>query len=228
MKKVFSLLLLLAMALCASCGKPATEESDSDVPENDGNPHAIEMIVDYFSVYPDAESVVAEADRVFIGKITSIDFVVLDLLTGEPPTEETSINHRELHSIYTLETSTHYKGESQATVEFLTMGGVPDYRMEEQIDLLQNTSYAVFSKAHNVVPVVHNMPSLVLGKTYLFAVKNMYDGYVGLFSLQHCIYDLDDPYKLHGDEITAKKVISNFGTGEWLSFWFDWKFNRED
>ena len=228
MKKVFSRLLLLAMTLCAACGVTATQQSDANVPESGGNSNGIEMMVDYFTPCPDAESLVDQADRVFIGKIASIDFVLLDLLTGKPATEETAINHRELHSIYTLETSTHYKGASQATVEFLAMGGVQDYRMEEQIALLQSTSHAVFSKAHNVVPVVHNMPSLVIGKTYLFAVKNAVDNYVSLFSLQHCIYDLDDPYKLHGNEITAKQVIASFGTGKWLSFWFDWKFNRED
>jgi|GEM_PF-5764422 len=223
MKKVFTLLLLLAMVFLASCGATATEGSSPGLSGESSDANVIIMDAAY-RTYPDAKSLLNEADRVFAGKITQIDFAVLDMRTGEAPIKSDPDASPALFSIYSIEINASYKGERQDSIKLFVDSGVPNYRMEEQIELLQDTFLAEAAREQKEVPVLRDMPTLAIGKTYLFVTKNAtVEGYVFPMFPRQSIYDLDNPFELHHSDLTAQKVISSSGKENWDSFWGDWQ-----
>ena len=87
--------------------------------------------------YNDVSSLVECADCVFEGKITNIDFAVIDIYTGDVVTEPSQDGGLYLYTIYEIEVQNVYMGDYSETKYIAVMGGIPGYKEDEQLSLME-------------------------------------------------------------------------------------------
>ena len=191
-------------------------------------------------LYSSAKDLINNADLVFIGKITGIDFDVLDSSTALPVSENTPNYARQLYTIYTVEISQTYKGDTTDVTKIRVMGGVVDYNIDTQLEVMEIGN--AFGK-ENGIPILDNYYKVQckIGNSYLFTLRQFETGYPTIMNVDQSVFDLNDPtrkqtignnpnvyYSGSKDEyncplISAKDVIMEFGKKEWTSFNKKWK-----
>ncbi len=193
----------------------------------------------YFST----QELVHAANVVFTGKITDISFEVLGL-NALPATEETEERHRHLHTVYTVETIDQYKGNVEETVQVRIIGGIKDYKTDEQMSVLNET------KREMGIPIVTGSVPYTIGDTYLFVLYQFETGAPTVLNLDQSVYSLNDPFnkqksgvkafrepaKYYAESvdesgsgiISAMDIIRTFGEDKWDSFWTKWQAENPD
>ncbi len=193
----------------------------------------------YFST----QELVQAANVVFTGKITDISFAVLDL-DALPATEETEERHRYLHTMYTVETIDQYKGDVDESVQVRIMGGIKDYKTDDQMSLLNET------EQEWGIPLLAGSVPYTIGETYLFVLYQFETGAPTVLNLDQSVYALNDPfnkqkagvkafkdparyYAESADEagngiISAMDIIRAFGEDKWVRFWTNWQAENPD
>ena len=183
------------------------------------------------------------ANVVFTGKITDISFEVLDL-DALPATEETEKRHRHLHTVYTVETIDQYKGNVEETVQVRIIGGIKDYKTDEQMSVLNETEREMG------IPIVTGSVPYTIGDTYLFVLYQFETGAPTVLNLDQSVYSLNDPFnkqksgvkafrepaKYYAESvdesgsgiISAMDIIRTFGEDKWDSFWTKWQAENPD
>lgn len=191
-------------------------------------------------IYSGAKDLIDNADLVFIGKITDIDFQVLDWSSALPVSDDTPDFSRRLYTIYTVEISDTYKGDTTYVTKIRVMGGLVNYKVDEQLSVME--SGKAFLK-ENGIPIWENYHKVQcsIGNSYLFALRQFETGYPTIMNVDQSVFDLRDPTRKqtignnpnvyysgskdeHGQPlISAKDVIMEFGTKKWASFNGKWK-----
>ena len=267
MKKILSITLITALFLtiigCAETGE-TLENGDvyatnvSYTTSNSGRSMSVpaerESEVEYLSIQitalpsKDAEELTETADVVIIGEVTGISFEVLDAATGLPPNDETLENERWFFTIYDIDVITLYKGEISDRVQMSVIGGIKDYRVEEQFKELEK-AYSWFQGS---IPINDNMPRINIGDIYLFVLWHSGTDrlsnstpHQSFFNLsgrdsdpfkKQGFYELDNPAEYYSRDrdlynnpiISAKDIISTFGDDKWDIFWSDWQRSNPD
>ena len=191
-------------------------------------------------LYSSAKDLINNADLVFIGKITGIDFDVLDSSNALPVSETTPHYARQLYTIYTVEISQTYKGDTTDITKIRIMGGVVDYNIDTQLEVMEIGN--AFAK-ENGIPILDNYYKVQckIGNSYIFTLRQFETGYPTIMNVDQSVFDLNDPtrkqtignnpnvyYSGSKDEyncplISAKDVIMEFGKKEWTSFNEKWE-----
>ena len=191
-------------------------------------------------LYSSAKDLIDNADLVFIGKITGIDFEVLDSSNALPVSETTPHYARQLYTIYTVEISQTYKGDTTDITKIRVMGGLVDCDIDTQLEVMENGN--AFGK-ENGIPILDNYYKVQckIGNSYLFTLRQFETGYPTIMNVDQSVFDLNDPtrkqtignnpnvyYSGSKDEyncplISAKDIIMEFGKKEWNAFNERWE-----
>ena len=191
-------------------------------------------------LYSSAKDLIDNADLVFIGKITGIDFEVLDSSNALPVSETTPHYARQLYTIYTVEISQTYKGDTTDVTKIRVMGGVVDYNIDTQLEIMENGN--ALGK-ENGIPILDNYYKVQcnIGNSYLFTLRQFETGYPTIMNVDQSVFDLNEPtrkqtignnpnvyYSGSKDEyncplISAKDIIMGFGKKEWNAFNERWE-----
>jgi len=168
--------------------------------------------------YESAEELMNASSYVFVARITGISFVVLDVTTALPPTENTEDRHRGLNTFYELEIYMTFKGCTLNVTHFWVDGGLRGYRTDEQIRLMEE--YQVYNRDWGI-PVWESPIYVNVGDVFLLALNE----YFYPLNLSQGILSLDEPirYQIGNTAFTAKDVISEFGRSAWDSFESQWQ-----
>lgn len=227
MKKCMLILMSIGLIVLSSCSNKEKEV------------HYRTMKADW-PTYSNVQELVDKANIVFTGRITGISFDVLDLETGLPATEETEIRHRDLYTIYTIETIDQYKGTVEGSSQVRILGGIKEYRTDEQMSLMSEMEVQ-----GSGIPILEGSVSYTIGKTYLFVLNQFEATASTILNLDQSVYSLDDPFskqrsgvkafsdpaKYYAESvdesgngiISAMDIIRFFGEDKWDTFWTKWK-----
>ncbi|MCL2072237.1 MAG: hypothetical protein FWH07_08450 [Oscillospiraceae bacterium] len=241
MKNLLCMSLALMIVVLSACSEtPANNYSI----ENDRETKAEYIIgTPTYRPFESARELTEMAGTVVIGKISGISFEVFNAETGLPPTEKTEEHNRWLYTIYDIDIITSYKGEMVHKVQMMMNGGIKDYRVEEQLSLIEKMG--VWTGGG--IPLEEYMPEIEIGETYLFTLNQLERGVFASLIPQQSIYNLNDLFKKksinyelgveyysrstdeHGNTIiSAKDIISTFGKDKWEAFWADWQRSNPD
>ena len=163
--------------------EPTSAEEQQDAIRNEISESAEEQDIRYsrpsvsWSLHADAESLVKNVDCLVTGKVTGISFRVVDSKNLLPPREDWREYYKEyyggefepwwaveLYTFYEVEVQTAYKGEPSKTIQVMVMGGLRDYRAEEQMAMLKE--YGV-----DFIILCEDYPKLEIGESYLLAMN---------------------------------------------------------
>lgn len=192
-----------------------------------------------WQVYNSAEELINSADLVLIGKITDIDFQVLDSSNALPVSDTTPEYFRQLYTVYTVDISQTYKGNPEAVSTIRVPGGMVDFAVERQLEVMEEGK--AFSR-ENGIPILENYHKVQcsIGNSYLFVLRQFDTGAPTILNIDQSVFDLHDPARKQtignnpniyhsGDKdeynlplISAKDVISEFGNAEWKEFNEKW------
>lgn len=117
-------------------------------------PSYAHMMVDWV-VYDTTEELVNAADIICEGKATDISFALVD---------------GKLYTIYDVDVTNGYKGVETKKIQFRVLGGMEDYKVEEQLALAEQTG-------DSAICVMEGAPEIRLGEEYLFLLAK-FDGAV--------------------------------------------------
>jgi len=196
-------------------------------------------------LYRNARELIQNAEVVYIGKVTDVSFEVLNMSTLEPVDETTPDYLRRLMTIYEVEVITPYKGITETTTKFRVSGGMIDYRVEEQLELIQNKKAFLWEYNHIPVYIGFEDFQCEIGKTSLFVLRQFEVGAPTILNPHQSVFSLENPKRKqtirdYGKEyfkgskddygypmISPKDVISEFGKDKWIKFWKQWKAEND-
>lgn len=182
-KKVLGALipLLIICCLLTGCSAPlAPSRGNNTVTGGSaGNPtyHAD------WPYYYDVSSLVECADCVFEGKITNIDFAVIDIYTGAIVTEPSEDGGLYLYTIYEIDVQDVYMGDYSETKYIAVMGGIPGYKEDEQLSLMKECGLNIG------IPVLEDSEPLTIGSEYLFLAVDIATDYLRIPNPQQFAFD---------------------------------------
>ena len=219
----------LLLAVCIGIGVlNSNNYIDAPVPFPEG-PYVQQSGEDWH-VYNKASDLIESADLVFVGKITGIDFQVLDNRTALPPSVDTPDIARQLYTVYNVEVITSYKGDTSNITNIRVSGGMVDYRVEEQLEIMERDKALGWEIG---IPIwqSYKKTQCAIGEYCLFALCRFETGAPTILNPWQSIYKLDDPSKKQGigskdnysSMLSAKDIIKEFGFGKWIAFYTQWK-----
>lgn len=146
--------------------------NDNDTPLNgseDETKNSAETSVQYGSievdwlVYSSAKEIVEHGDIIVSGRVTDISFAMLDKYTGTVVDTNLKDSEAELCTIYHVDVITPYKGCSEEKLQIRMVGGLKDYLVDEQIEVLKE-------HGGNAINILSDPPKIELGEEYLFVL----------------------------------------------------------
>lgn len=130
--------------------------------------------VQYWSIEVDwrafssAEELVKNNDIIVSGKVTDISFAMIDSHLGTVVDADLKDSEVELCTIYEIDVITPYKGCSEEKIRFRMQGGLKDYKVDEQIEVLKEYD------CHKIGILTHP-PKIEEGEEYLFVLHQFED-----------------------------------------------------
>lgn len=171
MKKSIVLILLLALTFfTASCSHSLENNYPKDLNTSDvSSEYPILIIHPDWPSYNTAEEIVKAATNIYSGTVIDISFAIVDMKKGSVDEDPKSSNtSRMLYTIYTVEVQESYKGDSLSKTQICKIGGLNNYRVKEQYDLMDISG--ILSQ-YSGIPVCDDHCSLAVGNTYLFCTS---------------------------------------------------------
>lgn len=239
MRKIICFLICLSVVISlSSCYKNNNEISNTDFSDIFTSGLYSKISADW-PIYSDAKNLTDNADLVFIGKITDIDFEVLDTSNALPVSESTPEHRRELYTIYTVEAITVYKGDVANVSKIRVMGGMVDFAVDTQLEVMK--AGKAFAREYGI-PIWddYTKTQCFEGESYLFALRQFDTGYPTILNTDQSIFSLNDPtrkqtvgnntkiyYSGDMDEynnplISASDVIKTYGDDKLKEFTVNW------
>lgn len=114
-------------------------------------------------VYSSADEIVEYGDIIVSGRVTGISFEMLDKYTGTVVDADLKDSEAELCTIYHVDVITPYKGCSEEKLQIRMVGGLKDYLVDEQIEVLKE-------HGGNAINILSDPPKIELGEEYLFVL----------------------------------------------------------
>ena len=153
-KKMLFFVFILGTFTLSACKTNGNKDSD----ESHSTNNLYGSIEAEWPTYSDAHALAEKSNVVFTGKIIGIDFQMLNIKTAEPATKDTEIKDAMLYTIYDVEVSSSYKGSVNEIANFRIEGGLMDYRVEEQLSILEEYS-------HDYIPIMEHNVKYDIGET---------------------------------------------------------------
>ena len=113
----------------------------------------------------------------------------------------------ELVTVYDLDVLTTYKGEGDKVTQIRMMGGLRDYRVEEQLSVMKE--YGL-----EYITVARGAPEIKIGETYLFILSQIETTLPTPMNLHQCIYNLRDPFEKN---LYHKEDFINYNPADYYS-----------
>lgn len=235
------LILIVSFGGCSSQHDVFPESGTSDYEEIPEGPY-VRRIADWH-IYDSADNLIDDADIVFTGKIVDIEFQVLDITNSLPASESTPDYAKELYTIYSVEVAEVYKGEADGNMKVRVMGGMVNYKVEEQLEVM-NEGQSFNRELGISIWDEFYKAQCTIDEYYLFVLKQFDTGYPTILNVEQSIYSLTEPTKKHAignsekvyysgkvDKnnnplISAYDVISAFGSNRAKEFCNDWKAGK--
>ncbi len=146
--------------------------------------------------YQYATEVVEASTHIYHGKVTDISFAIIDQRTGVvDQSPQSSATRRMLYTVYTIEITDHYKGDSPAEVRLCMEGGLIGYKEEEQYNLMNESGLL---ERYQGIPVCESYGTLPIGAEYLFCISRIGD-------FDHIISPTQFAYPM--DSENSRKII---------------------
>ena len=173
--------------------------------------------IDYLNV----NNLLNNMELAFVGTITDISFDVYSI-RGDWPLTDSKKEDRLIYTLYDIAVQTSYKGESKSELRLRCLGGLKDYKVEEQLKVVKEKG-----TWGDCIHLVEDMPKYEIGETYLFLANQRVNGTVANGNPYQCVYNLHNPFeeRSFGGVTTAnlKDIISAFGKDKWDTFWTQWQ-----
>lgn len=118
--------------------------------------------------YSSAEQLIEHGDIIVSGKVTDISFAMLDKYTGKVVDANVNDSESELCTIFHVDVITPYKGCDEETLQIRMEGGLENYMVDEQIEVLKE-------HGGNVINYLSDPPKIELGEEYLFILGQFED-----------------------------------------------------
>ena len=225
--KIFLTMLALCLLLtaCASPQPPTKEGSKTPTDAATEAPDVpsvsyVVMVADW-PYYQGATDLTDRADMIFIGRITKIDFAVLDDANGMPVSASTQSKY--LHTLYELEIERVFKGEVSSIKFLSTYGGMQGVDEEKQLRLQRE--HALISENEFKIPIWGEKERIntALDTPLLFVLAASQNPERGLLlNPDQSIYPLDAPTEPQ-EGISVQEILSSLGEDVWLDFFEDWE-----
>ena len=235
MKKLLCMSLIATIVTLSACEtKPIINETsiNSKTPKIEYGSRESEWLM-----WDDAKGLVEDAlaDLVITGRVTGISFQVNDAHTGAAADGETKKRYDEeyevevtpwmvldLVTLYDVDVIETYKGKVTNSTQVKMLGGIKDYRVEEQMKLVEEFDLEF------IIPSERDI-RFEIGETYLFVLSQIRDLPPIPLNLDQAIHNLDNPFRnTEYSDISAYDIISTFGEDRWESFWGDWQRDNPD
>lgn len=189
-----------------------------------------------WAVYQNSQELVERANLVLIGKVTGISFQMLDTRDSETIGDDIDDMYYNLYTLYDVDVITLYKGDAKKSIQVRVMGGLIDYQVDEQLEIL-----ALYNKQY--IPILEENLEYKTGETYLFVLHQHMDFAPTPLNITQSSYNLYNPFAKYAIDshtlddsyysktvddfdnpiISAKDVISVFGQDKWEVFWSQWQ-----
>lgn len=225
MRKLIILLIAALFAL-SDCDGRASPADESAIPSADvsnandsaGKSAAANVKYDIMStdwpVYESVEELNNASKYVVLGKVNDVSFEVLDVKTNNPPAPESDKSNCLLHTVYSIDVITSYKGDAPKTLKFCMVGGREGAYLDEQLAALRKADMV----SENIC-LVEDMPVIDKDRTYLFAICQLGDAMPTLTNASQSAFAADSP--LVKDEysyLSLKDIVSSYGADKWQAF----------
>ena len=226
MKRKFFLIILALCFLLTACAEsqaPSGEKSTEP-------PIATEAVasgVTYDSLHADwpyyqnAEALIERADVIFVGRITEIDFAVLNTANGMPA--DASTERKFLYTLYKLEIEEVFKGDVTRIKYLKIDGGRKEVNVEKQLRLQRDHGLILESEAS--IPILDASPyitEITLDTPFLFVMAaSQNPEMLLLLNPDQSIYPLNAPTTPQ-EGISVQAILSELGENVWLDFSKNW------
>ena len=245
-KTIYTLICLFSLIFVVGCSSD-NDSNSMKFPEDSGSSEFMSIPTEGpyarrtadWKIYNNAEELISDADLIFIGKVTDIEFQVLDITNSLPVSESTPDYAKELYTIYSVDVITSYKGDTTNISKVRVMGGMVDYKVDEQLEIMNRGESF---KRDLGIPIWDNFYKAQCNEDeyYLFVLCQFDTGYPTILNLEQAVYNLKWPTKKHtvgsntnvyysGDKdeynnplISAFDIISAFGTDYLETFYQNW------
>ncbi len=198
MKQLFTAIMAIFVLLVGISGctyQPSYVEFDAkdELPDAKIPANAASILYADWPEYKTTDEMIAASTHVFVGKVISETYEIINLKTGLPDSSDDA--DRMIYTVYTIEVDKHLKGESKDVLTIRVLGGTPGYNDEMQIKLLQESNLK-----YTKIPCVSNYKKLDIGTTYLFCTERFSGNNqeVGINMRQFALYP---------DSGTAEQII---------------------
>ena len=164
-------------------------------------------------VYESADELIEACDVVAVGTVTNISFQVLDTRTGKIPEADTEDLYCSLYTIYDIDITKTYKGNSKDAEQIRVIGGFKGAYEAEQLAALGQEQATIF--------VLDGLIEISEGETYLFMLHQYEDTLPTIINVEQSIYSISDAFSdgsKQDGKITVQEIISSFGPNEWVKF----------
>ena len=174
-EKIICFLSFLGIALASGCEYNSLSSLDSSINEvGSQNNITYNAVSISYKTYETAKELVDASNVIVSGKVTGLDFGVMDTNNNQIATDKTAPHDKEIYTIYTIEVISHYKyikDEVPVKLNLWIEGGFKDRYVEEQIEALGGSG---------AITISFTRPEIEVGETYLFSLqtKNGIDAYV--------------------------------------------------
>lgn len=158
-----------------------------------------------WQVYSSAEEIIEHGDIIVSGRVTDISFAIIDMHTGKIVTESSENSESEICTIYHVDVITSYKGCSEEKLQIRMEGGLKNYMVDEQIEVLKEYG-------GNVINFLADPPKIELGEEYLFVLGQFEDTLPCIINSMQTAFPLNDrTSKEEYSKASIDDIIAYFG-----------------
>ena len=179
-----------------------------------------------WAVYDSTEKLIEASTDIFSGELTDISFDMIDIKTGKScRADDQDRENRMLHTIYTVNVSKVYKGESDSVRKICVIGGLPGVKEQEQLQVLKAFDP---SDQSPVIPMLDSNRKLKIGETYLFCTSRTDGDFDNIVNIsQFVFYTTSDTAKQIQNQCVASRQSLSIGMtfsevsglkGDYISF----------
>ena len=155
------------------------------------NPNKSSANIRYFEVdwpyYDTVDALLEKASDVFEGKIVNILFKTIDTVTGKVTDSINRDAHSWLYTVYEIETTKVYKGDNSERKYISIIGGMPNYKEDEQIKVMKNCGIADDNCS---IPVLQKRKALDIDSSYLFVACDLGGEYLYVVNIDQFAFEI--------------------------------------
>lgn len=137
-------------------------------------------------VYDSTEKLIEASTNIFSGELTDISFDMINIKTGKSYSiDDQNRENCMLHTIYTVNVSQVYKGESDRIRKICIIGGLPGIKEQEQLQVIKNFDP---SDQSPIISTLESNRELKIGESYLFCTSHTDSDYDNIVNITQFVF----------------------------------------